>query len=153
MLEALLDSWDRNNRILVNLLGAVPEASVRGALAVTTDSSGVASLSVSHPDSLEAALAAAHVEYVIVIRGLRAATDESTAPSFLLPGSKGLTFAGGGSTRAVELSGQVLVLGGHPLAVMWNGFVTGRHGIGKFRESSAERVAAAFATDLELALR
>ncbi|HTP86461.1 MAG TPA: hypothetical protein VMJ34_05930, partial [Bryobacteraceae bacterium] len=25
LLDALLDSWDRNNRILVNLLGAVPE--------------------------------------------------------------------------------------------------------------------------------
>jgi hypothetical protein len=25
LLEALLDSWDRNNTILVNLLGAVPE--------------------------------------------------------------------------------------------------------------------------------
>ena len=30
LLEALLDSWDRNNRILVNLLGAIPE----GGLAV-----------------------------------------------------------------------------------------------------------------------
>ncbi len=30
LLEALLDSWDRNNRILVNLLGVVPE----GGLAV-----------------------------------------------------------------------------------------------------------------------
>ena len=25
LLDALLDSWDRNNRILVNLLGAIPE--------------------------------------------------------------------------------------------------------------------------------
>lgn len=33
MIEALLDGWDRNNRILVNLLGAIPEnaMSVRAA--------------------------------------------------------------------------------------------------------------------------
>lgn len=28
LLEPLLDSWDRNNRILVNLLHAVPEAAL-----------------------------------------------------------------------------------------------------------------------------
>lgn len=36
LLEALLDSWDRNNRIMLNLLGALPEG---GLAARATDSS------------------------------------------------------------------------------------------------------------------
>jgi len=42
MIDALLDSWDRNNRILVNLLGAIPDAAMEAR--ATADSPTVAQL-------------------------------------------------------------------------------------------------------------
>jgi len=42
MIDALLDSWDRNNRILVNLLGAIPDAAMETR--ATADSPTVAQL-------------------------------------------------------------------------------------------------------------
>ena len=52
MLEALLDSWDRNNRILVNLLGAIPP----DAMDVRAP-----------PDSPTVAQMFAHVHYVRLV--------------------------------------------------------------------------------------
>jgi uncharacterized damage-inducible protein DinB len=42
MLDVLLDSWDRNNRILVNLLGAIPEDAMNAR--ATPDSPSVAQM-------------------------------------------------------------------------------------------------------------
>lgn len=42
MLDALLDSWDRNNRILVNLLGAIPDDAMDAR--ATADSPSVAQM-------------------------------------------------------------------------------------------------------------
>lgn len=140
---------------LIDLRAAVPTVDVSQELAAAVDSIGVTSLAVSRPDSLKAVLASAQANYLIVIHGLRATRDELAGTTSFLPAPSGKfpTMSIGGAPRSfVNLTGQALVFRADSMALIWNGFVTGRHEIGRFRKSSAERVAEAFAEDLKLAL-
>ena len=140
---------------LIDLRAAVPNVDVGQDVAATTDSIGVTSIAVSRPDSLKAVLASAHANYLIVIHGLRATREERSGTNSFLPDPSGKFPAmsiGGGPRSFVNLTGQALVFRADSMTLIWNGFVTGQHEIGRFRKSSAERVAEAFAEDLKLAL-
>ena len=139
---------------LIDLRAAVPNVDVSQDFVAAVDLSGITSIAVLRPDSLKAVLASAHANYLIVIHGLRATKDELPGTIGFLPNLNGLgsTVTTRGPRSFVNLTGQALVFRANSMTLIWNGFVAGRHEIGRFKKSSAERVAEAFADDLELAL-
>ena len=131
--------------------------SVHTDLTLFQDKYGIAALTVVNHESLLSALAAAQIEYLIVIYGL---TVKKGAAAYAGPvvgvqdfPVRGMTLVpGGGDVEFATMSAQVLVLRTASMSVVWNGFVSGKGGI-IYNRDTAKVVTEAFIRDLRRALR
>src|SRR5262249_15534570 len=101
-------------------------------------------------DSLSGALARSDADWLIVIDGLVTTLDAGE------PGMASFTPSGmqvaGGSLPVGTLDARVVVLGGHPAAVVGYGRVSAWRTTGRFRKTSVDDIARTFALELDRAL-
>lgn len=145
--------------IQLNLIGLHSESSsdsIHTCMAISQDAYGVATLTITRRESLAASLAAAQVDYLIVVYGMMVTRGATTSQPVLLPikGAYDLpVLLGGGTTNIFQMSAQVFVIHGARMTVIWNGFVSGKHEIiSKFTKNSAKGVAESFMVNLYDAL-
>jgi len=109
-----------------------------------------ASFKLVGADSLSCALARTDADWLIVIDGLVTTLDAGQ------PGMTSFTPGGmqmaSGSLPVGTLAARVVVLGGHPAAVVGSGRVSAWRTTGRFRKTSVDDIAQSFALELDRAL-
>jgi hypothetical protein len=115
-----------------------------------SDSYGVLGLEVNDPDALAQMLEVLDVDYLFFLQGLSLTRSSAENPPAAIAGpGRGITMVGGGTARFAQLSGQLLIWGRPSKALVWNGFVSGTHGINvNLTRNTVAGVAHALALDI-----